>query len=246
MDALLATEGLAWIVLAATLSGLVRGFAGFGNAMVFLPVAGQFLPPFAALTALMVMDIIGPIPRLRGAARDGHMPDIARLCIGAVFTVPIGLWILGRTDPEVFRYAVSGAAIILLTLLITGVKYRGKLTPPLVFGTGGLGGMSAGLVGLPGPPVIFLYMASTLPVRAIRGNIYVYLFFLDILLLFVIWLMGNMVISAVWLGAALILPYAAGVLIGTALFRPEAERIYRIIAYVIIAASALSGLPIWD
>ncbi len=246
MDALLATEGLWWIVLAAVASGLVRGFAGFGNAMVFLPVAGQFLSPFAALTALMVMDIVGPIPRLRGAARDGHMPDIARLCVGAMFTVPIGLYILGRTDPEVFRYGVSFAAILLLGLLATGMKYRGSMTPPLVFGTGGLGGLSAGLVGLPGPPVIFLYMASTLPVQAIRGNIYVYLFFLDILLLFVLWLMGNLVWSAVGVGAAMILPYMVGVLVGTAIFRPEAEKTYRIVAYVIIAISALSGLPFWD
>lgn len=246
MDALLATEGVWWIAFAALAAGLVRGFAGFGNAMVFLPVAGQFLPPFAALTALMVMDIVGPIPRLRGAVRDGHMPDIARLCIAAMFTVPLGLWILGRTDPEVFRYGVSFAAFVLLALLITGVKYRGRMTPPLVFTAGGLGGMSAGLVGLPGPPVIFLYMASTLPVRAIRGNIYVYLFFLDILLLTVLWLMGNLVWGAVWLGAAMILPYMAGVLAGTAIFRPEAERAYRMVAYVIIAVSALSGLPIWD
>ena len=246
MEALLATEGVGWIALAALAAGLVRGFAGFGNAMVFLPVAGQFLSPFAALTALMVMDIVGPIPRLRSAARDGHMPDIVRLCVAAMFTVPIGLTILGWVDPAVFRYGVSIAAILLLGLLISGIKYTGPMTPPLVLTTGGLGGLSAGLVGLPGPPVIFLYMASRLPPRSIRGNIYVYLFFLDILLLLVLWLMGNLVVSAVWLGAAMILPYMAGVLAGTAIFRPEAERAYRIVAYLIIAASALSGLPLWD
>jgi hypothetical protein len=30
------------------------------------------------------------------------------------------------------------------------------------------------------------------------------------------------------------------------MFRPEAERIYRWVAYLIIAGSAISGLPVWD
>ena len=62
--------------------GLVRGFAGFGTAMVYLPVAGQILPPFEALTTLMVMDLIGPLPNLPRAFRISDRPDILRLSLG--------------------------------------------------------------------------------------------------------------------------------------------------------------------
>ena len=48
------------------------------------------------------------------------------------------------------------------------------------------------------------------------------------------------------LGVLLILPYMAGNLIGARFFRPEQEGIYRRVAYLLIAASALSGLPLWD
>ena len=39
---LFAFDGFYWILTAAFVAGVVRGFSGFGSAMVFLPLAGQF------------------------------------------------------------------------------------------------------------------------------------------------------------------------------------------------------------
>ncbi len=44
----IASEGFWMLVAVATVAGLVRGFSGFGTAMVYLPVAGQILTPFEA------------------------------------------------------------------------------------------------------------------------------------------------------------------------------------------------------
>jgi uncharacterized membrane protein YfcA len=54
----IATDGLWLLVITALVAGLVRGFSGFGTAMVYLPIAGQILSPFEALTTLMIMDLI--------------------------------------------------------------------------------------------------------------------------------------------------------------------------------------------
>tara|TARA_R110000850_G_scaffold112379_6_gene226177 strand:- start:705 stop:998 length:294 start_codon:yes stop_codon:yes gene_type:complete len=50
--------GLVWLLGAAFVGGLVRGFTGFGTAMVFIPVASLFLTPVSAIAALVVMDIL--------------------------------------------------------------------------------------------------------------------------------------------------------------------------------------------
>ncbi|MBT8410013.1 MAG: sulfite exporter TauE/SafE family protein [Alphaproteobacteria bacterium] len=242
----LATGDLIWLVAAALVAGLVRGFSGFGTAMVYLPVAGQVLSPFEALTTLIAMDIIGPLPNVPRALRDGNPADVLRLATGLLVALPFGVWALTVVPAEAFRYGVSLAALLLLSLLIAGVRYRGVLTPKLVFCTGGVGGLMAGSVGLPGPPVILLYMASPLPASAIRANITLYLILADIGLLAVLWLFGQLVLSAVMIGLLLILPYMAGTIAGAAIFRPEQEKTYRAAAYVIIAVSALSGLPVWD
>ncbi|MXQ07011.1 TSUP family transporter [Alphaproteobacteria bacterium GH1-50] len=239
-------EGVWYLILAALMAGVVRGFAGFGTAMVYLPVAGQVLGPFEALTTLVIMDLTGPLIHVPRALKDGHPGDVARLGLGALISVPLGVWVLSLVEPEVFRYGVSLVAIILLVLLIGGVRYRGELTRPMIFGTGALGGFLGGSVGLPGPPVIMLYMASALPPKTIRANNTLYLSLFDAILIIVLAVRGFLRLSAVTLGLVLILPYTLGNWIGARIFRPEAERMYRFAAYLIIAVSALHGLPLWD
>jgi uncharacterized protein len=242
----LATEGLWLLAAGAFLAGIVRGFTGFGTAMVYLPVAAQVLGPFQALTTLIIMDLVAPLIHVRRALRDGHPGDVLRLAAGALFALPLGVLVLSLVAPEVFRYAVSITALTMLVLLVSGVRYRGAMTRPLIFGTGALGGFLGGSVGLPGPPVIMLYMASALPASAIRANMMVYLILADAIMIVVLYWNGFLVWSAVALGGLMILPYISGNWIGGRLFRPEAELAYRLVAYGIIAGSALLGLPVWD
>ncbi|AXX97544.1 sulfite exporter TauE/SafE family protein [Profundibacter amoris] len=241
-----AIDGFWLLVAAAAVAGLVRGFSGFGTAMVYLPVAGQILTPFQALTTLMVMDLIGPLPNIPSAIRTGHKRDILRLSAGTLVALPLGVLVLGLIAPEVFRYGVSLISLLLLVLLMAGVRYHGTLRPPMVYGTGAVGGFLAGSVGLPGPPVIMLYMASPNPSEVIRANIMVYLLLCDLMMIGVLHLNGYLQVSAVALGALLILPYLAANVLGGWLFRPGYERLYRAIAYFIIAASALNGMPLFD
>ena len=68
----MATPGISLILVGALLAGLVRGFSGFGTAMVFLPFAAQVYEPVWVLVVLLTIDILGPIPALPRAwpARD--------------------------------------------------------------------------------------------------------------------------------------------------------------------------------
>ena len=236
---------VALLAAAAFLAALVPGFSGFGSALVYLPIAAQMLGPFQAITTLVIFDLMGPLPLVRRAARDCDAGDLARLIAGLCLALPLGLFILGRVPVEVFQYAVSIVALLMLVCLVSGMRYRGPLTPPLIFGTGAMAGLLQGVAGLPGPPVILLYMASARPVQTIRANTFLFLFVTDIVLLPMLAVFGRLDTSAVLLGAVLIGPNLLGGLVGAWLFRPELERTYRFIAYAIIGASAVSGLPIW-
>lgn len=242
----LAQPGLIWLAAAAMVAGVVRGFSGFGTAMVYMPVAGQVLSPFAALVTLTVMDLLGPLPNVPRALRDAHRGDIARLCVGLMLALPVGLWVLTRVAPEVFRYTVSLAALVLLVLLILGVRYHGALRRWMIYGTGALGGLLGGASGLIGPPVIMLYMASPHPARVIRANLLLYLLGADVGIFLVLLAMGRVTPEAALTGLALAVPYLVGNVAGGWLFRPGYERSYRAAAYLIIAVSALSGLPLFD
>ena len=98
-------EGVfAYLVLGAVLAGLVRGFSGFGTAMVFIPIAGQVLSPVATLIVLLVMDLIGPLPNIPRAIRDGKLPDLLRLITGALIGAPIGVYFLNLMSADTFSF----------------------------------------------------------------------------------------------------------------------------------------------
>jgi uncharacterized membrane protein YfcA len=130
--------------------------------------------------------------------------------------------------------------------LMSGLRYRGRLTPPLIYTTGGLAGLLGGTIGVPGPPIITLYLASTQPAATIRATILVYLFVYDLYLLGLYALNGRLLVGALFIGVLLAIPNIIGNSLGAAIFRPSLERFYRATAYAIIAFSALSALPLWD
>ena len=117
-------EGVfAYLVVGAVLAGLVRGFSGFGTAMVFIPIAGQVLSPVATLIVLLVMDLIGPLPNIPRAIRDGKLPDLLRLITGAVIGAPIGVYFLNLMSADTFSLLGAVFSLCLLFLLICGVRY---------------------------------------------------------------------------------------------------------------------------
>ena len=126
-----------------------------------------------------------------------------------------------------------------------GWRYRGVMTRRLVLGTGALGGFMTGFAGIPGPPVIMLYMASTLPIAVIRANFLLYLVALDLILIPLLLVMDLMVWKIAFLGLLIGIPNLVANMIGARLFDPRAEVVFRRVAYIVIAASAIIGLPVW-
>ncbi len=246
LSAALGHDGLLWLIATVFVAGIVRGFSGFGTAMIFLPVAAKFMEPVWALICLTVMDIFGPVPLLRKAWRAGEPQDVARLGVATLLCLPIGLALLFAVPAEVFRYAVSGLAILVPMLLLTGFRYRGALSPSVMFGTGALAGITGGAAGLPGPPVVLLYAASTKPVSIMRANTMMYLFAFDIMLLGWVAFNGRLEAVPVWLGLIFLVPAVMGNITGAAIFDPTREKVYRMVAYAVVFTAAITSLPIWE
>ena len=123
----LAFNGLMLLLAAAFIAGLVRGFAGFGTAMIFIPMAALVAEPVYAILMMLTFDFFGPIALLPRAWRDGEPKDVGLLGMGAIIGLPFGAYLLTQLDPVVFRWIVSILAISLLVLLISGLvrkKYR--------------------------------------------------------------------------------------------------------------------------
>ena len=147
----LATSGLVWLLLTIAAAGIVRGFTGFGTALIFVPVAGIFLEPqivIALITLTGVASTAALLPRAWGQA---DRREVGTMGLAALVTVPLGLWLLTLLDREAVRWIVAGVAAVTLTALIAGWRYRGKVAMPGLLGIGAAAGGIGGLTGADGP-----------------------------------------------------------------------------------------------
>lgn len=242
----LAVPGLVWLVLAILAGGLVRGFTGFGTALIVMPVAARAIPPAEAIVVLTFSGIltwVAIVPRAWGQA---DRAEVGVLAAGAILAAPLGVAALAVLDPIPVRWVVSVAATLTLLALVSGWRFRGRLAWPGLSGIGASAGALGGLTGLTGPPVVLFYLAGPGQAVQVRANTILFLALLDIGIVVNLLLQDLITARALALSVLLAVPYLATLLIGQRLFQPRNERFYRGIAYAIIAIAILSGLPLFD
>ncbi len=238
--------GLPLLIGAVAVAGIVRGFTGFGTALIYVPVASSVLPPVQVVVSLIVFDLVGAMPLTPRAARDGAPREVAWMMPAALTGLVAGLWVLTRTEPVIFRWIICVTALVLLVVLASGWRYRGDLGAVARAGVGGVAGFFGGVSGAAGPPVILFYMGGTRGTATIRANILLFLIFTDAVYIAVLFARGLLDAFPVAVGLLLILPYALGGMAGQAMFDPARGRLYRGVSYAVIAAAALIGLPLFD
>ncbi|MDA3859158.1 MAG: sulfite exporter TauE/SafE family protein [Roseovarius sp.] len=240
-----ATPGLVWLLLAIGVAGIVRGFTGFGTALVFVPVAGIFLAPQTVVGVMTLTGIVSTTALLPRAWRQADRREVGMLALAALLTVPFGLWLMQALEPVTIRWVVAAVAAITLGALVAGWRFSGIVSRPVLLIIGAMAGIIGGLTGLTGPVVILFYLAGQSAAQSVRANTILFLAVLDVVIAVNLLTRGVLEGSTVILALTLAVPYFITSLIGQALFDPRHQRLYRWAAYSVIALAVLSGLPLW-
>ena len=246
VQGVLATPGLLWIAGAFLGAGLVRGFTGFGTALIVMPIAAVFLPVPLAIALVMFAGMFTWPLIVPQAFVEADRREVLVLAVAAIATAPFGVWLLTWVERDVLRWAVSLAAVATLGALVTGWRYQGRVRRPGLLGIGGAAGVLGGTTGLTGPPVILFYLAGTKSAAIMRANTILFLALLDIGIVANMAARGLIDWTMIPLTAALALPYGAGIVTGQRLFHPDLEAVYRRLAYLVIGVAILTGLPLFD
>jgi len=241
-----ATPGLAWLALTIGVAGLVRGFTGFGTALIFVPVAGVFLPPSTVIGVITLTGIASTSALLPKAWGQADRREVGVLALAALVTVPLGLALLGHLETSMVRWIVAAVATITLVSLVSGWRFSGHIAWPGLLAIGGVAGVIGGLTGLTGPVVILFYLAGQAAVASVRANTILFLAALDVVIVVNLLWQDSISWPTLILALVLAVPYFITTLIGQWAFDPRHERLYRWAAYGVIAIAVVSGLPIWN
>jgi uncharacterized membrane protein YfcA len=236
-----------WLAFAISLlSGLVRGFSGFGSAMIYMPLIAAIYEPRIAAVTLLVIDTLSTAPFTVRSFGQCSWREIVPLFAACVVAIPFGAMALVILDPIVLRWFMALMVLALLAVLMSGWRYHGPPTLPATVGVGLFSGFGGGAVQIAGPAVILYWLGSAANAVTMRANLLVYFLLVDVALCAVYAWQGLFTAELVALAALLAIPFFVGTAIGAHFFHGTSDLLYRRVAYAIIAASALVSLPLLD
>jgi uncharacterized protein len=235
------------LVLATLLGGLVRGFTGFGFAMVFMPIASMAVGPVVALGLIWAVDAIFAFPIAARSFRRADWHEVVPLMLAATVTLPLGIALLTSLDPHVMRWLLAGVVLTALAILASGWRYHGRAGLPLSLGVGSISGLFNGMASLGGMPLaVFWLGAQRNNARQTRDNLQTYFAVSTIVSGTFLWYKDILTLPVLAQALPLLVPYGLGLLIGMRGFHIASETTFRRIAYLVILTSALVSLPLWD
>ena len=243
---LLGVPGLGWILLTSVVAGLVYGFAGFGAALIFMPVATVFIPVELAVASFAVSALSSLVTLVPAAWQVVDKRAVALMIAVASLTAPLGLWILRTQDVTLMRWAILAVTGVTLVALMAGWRYQAQPSTAARVGVAGSTGLVGGATGLVGPIMVLFQLSGQDSVERSRAVTICFLTLTSLMLVPQMALQGMVGADALVLGLAMLVPYGLGGLAGAWIFNPDWDRAYRRVAYGIVALAILLGLPVWN
>ena len=148
--------------IAAFLAAAISGAAGFGGALLLLPVLIATVGTVQAVPLLTLVQLIGNLSRVGFGFKQIKWKPVGMFLIGAVPLCVAGALLFAELPKTIINRCI-GAAILLFTILtLSGVL---KLKPGnfLLIAGGGLVGFLSGLVGSAGPLGAVIFLTLGLP-----------------------------------------------------------------------------------
>jgi len=226
LGALLSWQMAAGIV-ATAIAGLMRGYAGFGTAILLAPIFSVLWGPRAGVPLMLLMELLVSIQLLPSALKEADKRVILPIGGAACVATPLGAIILLTANGEILRRVIGGFVLVFGLLLMSGWRYHGSRPLALNIAIGTVSGLLKGATGMSGPPVILYLLAGTEEAKRHRANLI--LFFATIAIVSVIvpiW--AGLFTVAVFAKCAVLLPVmAVCVPIGARLFHVIPVGFYR-------------------
>ncbi len=236
------------VAAAVLLGGFLRGFVGFGAALVSVPVISLVVGPRIAVAVVTIMGLPSIFQLLPDAVRHSERRIILPMALAIFVATPIGTWILVSVDPAIMKMVISGAVVVLVGFLSMGWKLGDKVGNGVLLFAGAAGGLVQGVAGIGGPPVVAVALARAGPPERQRGNVLAVMTAIVIASIPPLYAYGLLTREAIALGLLLLPLYFVATWFGSRYFTAGGSRHYRRAALAMLAVIGLTTLVFaaWD
>ena len=109
------------------LGGVLRGFVGFGGALIIIPVLATIFTPSEAVAMHLMMEIPGTLQLLPVAWRQSDKQAVSPTLMAIIIGTPLGAYLLANLDPQPMRIGISLMVLIIVGLLVRDWLYPGNV-----------------------------------------------------------------------------------------------------------------------
>jgi uncharacterized membrane protein YfcA len=240
---LFADVGL-WAAIGVTLvAGVMRGFAGFGSAMLMAPIFAILFGSAEMVVTVVAIELIVSLQLFPQVRSHADWKTLTPMSTAACAAMPLGVWALASVDKGTIVTAVSAIIVGFVATMWSGWRYRGRRSAAASMAVGAVSGAMMATTSVGGPPVLLYLLSGDDPPAVNRANIVSYYFLTQFLLIVIVLATGvagwDPLVRAVVLFPVMIL----GAWAGSRVFHGLAsERLYRNVALAILFATGLFGL----
>jgi uncharacterized protein len=225
---------LAAVCIAAFIGGFMRGFVGFGAALVIIPVLSLAYEPRLAVAAMTMVGIPTLFQLLPEALRTAERPIVVPMALAILLTAPLGTLILVSVSPVLMKIVISVLVVTMVAMLARGWRFEGEVGRSVLVGSGVAGGLIQGAAGIGGPPVVAVMLSRPGTPTQQRGNVLALMTIISISSLLPQWYFGLLTRQAIVMGLVLLPVYGGSILLGSRYFARGGQRYFRNAALIML------------
>lgn len=229
-------------LFAVFLAGIIRGYSGFGFAMVAVTSMSLLLAPALVVPVVLILEVLASLRLLPQVWKDIDWRSLHWLLIGSFLGIPFGVSLLAAIPPAPMRMSISLLVLIAAILLMYGFAWKRMPGKILILLTGLASGMLNGAAAIGGPPVILFYLSSPAGVTVSRASIVAYFLVIDTLCLAVAALQGLTTTKTLYLAAFCLVPLMVGIAIGSRMFFKVNQHSFRRHVLILLILLSVAGL----
>jgi uncharacterized protein len=239
--------GLEWaavsVALAAVLTAaVIRGYSGFGFAMVAVTGMSLVMPPALVVPVVLLLEVVASIQLLPQVWRDISWVSLRCLFAGSVAAIPLGVFLLASLPETPMRVGISVLVLATAILLARGFSLKRMPGCKFTLWVGVLCGVFNGAAAIGGPPAILFYLSSPAGVPVSRASIIVYFLGIDLITLAIAAYRQLVTVQTLTLAAACLIPLIAGIALGSRIFQRIDQAPFRRNVLYLLMALASAGL----
>ena len=159
--------------IAVIISGLLRGYSGFGAALIIIPIFSSLYSPLTAISFHVLIEMPTLLVLLPSVVKIYDRKLINPSLFYLVTGVPLGFSFIGFIETVYLQLFIGFIVVVSVLLIWNGVPLAFAKNRRFFHLVSAMSGISQGLVGLGGPPVVTTLMSRKDGGLTARANIIV-------------------------------------------------------------------------